>query len=102
MPLLQNIIKETLRLHVPCENFLLRKGSMSNSEKVGFNIRTALKDTSLPTGGGLTGKTNINVPKGTHVGIFKLSAMLRESVTNRVASWKKLCRISALNAGMTS
>lgn len=40
----------------------------SNSwEQVGFNIRTALNDTTLPTGGGPTGKDRVGVLKGTHI-----------------------------------
>ena len=41
----------------------------NNGEQVGFNIRTALNDTTLPTGGGPTGKGRIGVLKGTHIGI---------------------------------
>ncbi|KAL8697587.1 MAG: hypothetical protein Q9201_007048, partial [Fulgogasparrea decipioides] len=35
--------------------------------QVGFNIRTALKDTVLPTGGGPAGNDRIGVLKGTHI-----------------------------------
>ncbi len=39
-----------------------------NGKIVGFNIRTAVNDTSLPTGGGPMGKDPIGVLKGTHIG----------------------------------
>ena len=42
------------------------------NDAVGFNIRTALSDTTLPTGGGATGKGRIGVLKGTHVGPYPL------------------------------
>ncbi|KAF9631020.1 hypothetical protein BFW01_g1894 [Lasiodiplodia theobromae] len=49
--LLQNVIKEALRLHTP----------------LGFNIRTAKADTSLPRGGGKDGQEPVAVLQGTHV-----------------------------------
>ncbi|KAI4130432.1 MAG: hypothetical protein LQ347_003383 [Umbilicaria vellea] len=51
MPLLQNIVKETLRLHLP----------------LGFNVRVTAKDTSLPSGGGSGGTKPVGVLKGTTV-----------------------------------
>ena len=74
MALLQNIIKETLRLHAPgkCRYQTTNTNSLARTrlikDSVGFNIRTALRDTTLPTGGGATGKGRIGVLKGTHVG----------------------------------
>ncbi len=43
---------------------------------VGFNIRTAFRNTELPVGGGPTGKNPVSVPRGTHVGKFALLAFL--------------------------
>ncbi|KAL8877671.1 MAG: hypothetical protein Q9198_004357 [Flavoplaca austrocitrina] len=43
-----------------------------NTLLVGFNIRTALRDTALPVGGGSLGKDSIQIPKGTHVGTLEL------------------------------
>ncbi|KAL9010177.1 MAG: hypothetical protein Q9173_004865 [Seirophora scorigena] len=69
MSLLQNIIKETLRLHVP----------------LGFNIRTALRDTALPTGGGSLGKDSIDVPKGTHVVMSYIGIQRRHDLVGPTA-----------------
>lgn len=75
MRLLQNIIKETLRLHVPCKCSYLssREDRFFNGLKVGFNIRTALRDTVLPTGGGPAGKDPVGVLQGTHICTLTLS-----------------------------
>ncbi|KAI2631487.1 cytochrome P450 monooxygenase [Hypomontagnella submonticulosa] len=51
MSYLQNVVKEVLRLHPP----------------VPMISRTALRDTTLPTGGGPDGKSPILVPKGMSV-----------------------------------
>lgn len=46
--MLQNVIKETMRMYHP----------------LGLNVREALKDTSLPVGGGPDGRGEVEVPKG--------------------------------------
>jgi len=43
------------------------KRLICTDETVGFNIRTALKDTSLPTGGGPEGKDPVGILKDTHI-----------------------------------
>ena len=58
---LQAIIKEALRLH----------------PGLASNIRTALQDTILPTGGGCSGQAPIFVKKGTHIKI-SLYALQRQ------------------------
>jgi len=49
MPYLSNIVKEVMRLYHP----------------LGFNVRAAKQDTTLPVGGGPDGKLPVGVPKGT-------------------------------------
>lgn len=51
LDLLNSVVLETMRLHT----------------SVGINIRTALKDTSLPTGGGPAGTAPVGIPAGTSV-----------------------------------
>lgn len=51
MTYLQNILKETLRLY----------------PSVPLNTRTALRDTILPLGGGIDGKSSLLIPKGGNV-----------------------------------
>ncbi|KAF2651293.1 cytochrome P450 [Lophiostoma macrostomum CBS 122681] len=51
MQLLNGVVKETLRIHT----------------SVGINSRTALKDTTLPTGGGPPGKSPVAVLRGTPI-----------------------------------
>ncbi|KAF1974065.1 cytochrome P450, partial [Bimuria novae-zelandiae CBS 107.79] len=51
MDLLNSVVLETMRLHT----------------SVGVNIRSALKDTSLPTGGGPAGTSPVGIPAGTTV-----------------------------------
>lgn len=43
---------------------------------VGVNIRNALKDTTLPTGGGSTGTSPVGIPTGTTLREPSLSSML--------------------------
>lgn len=58
--------------HVGNDTPYSTQSSVSNESIVGFNIRTALKDTVLPTGGGPAGNDRIGVLKGTHVGTLTL------------------------------
>lgn len=51
MTLLDAVVIETMRIH----------------SSVGLNLRTALRDTSLPTGGGPSGTMPVGIPKGTNV-----------------------------------
>lgn len=63
-----------------CHNILYSTGySVTNESIVGFNIRTALNDTVLPTGGGPAGNDRIGVLKGTHVGTSTLPSFPRIS-----------------------
>ncbi|KAF2865800.1 cytochrome P450 [Massariosphaeria phaeospora] len=48
---LNSVVQETMRVH----------------SSVGMNVRSALKDTSLPTGGGLTGTSPVGILAGTSV-----------------------------------
>ncbi|KAF2267504.1 cytochrome P450 [Lojkania enalia] len=61
MTFLHNTIQEILRLHSP----------------LGFNIRTALNDTTLPTGGGPAGDAPIGIPHGTPIIIANASLQRR-------------------------
>ncbi|KAE9963424.1 hypothetical protein BLS_009313 [Venturia inaequalis] len=60
IPLLRNIVLETLRLYHP----------------LGFNLRIAQKDTTLPRGGGPCGNEPIGVLKGTQI-IYSVMSMQR-------------------------
>ncbi|CZR53583.1 related to n-alkane-inducible cytochrome P450 [Phialocephala subalpina] len=51
MPYLKNIVQETLRLYPP----------------LGFNVRVAVEDTSLPVGSGATGQDPVGILKGTQI-----------------------------------
>ncbi|KAI9820042.1 MAG: hypothetical protein M1827_006613 [Pycnora praestabilis] len=53
MPYLKNIVRETMRLYHP----------------VGFNIRSAKVDTTLPRGGGTSGNEPVGVLAGTQIGL---------------------------------
>ena len=55
-PLLQSVLNETLRLY----------------PVVPYNVRLALKDTTLPTGGGPNGDQPIGILKGTPIGYSTL------------------------------
>lgn len=48
LPLLQNVIKETMRMYHP----------------LGLNVREALQDTTLPVGAGPDGMAQVAVSKG--------------------------------------
>jgi len=45
-----------------------------------FNVRTALKNTTLPKGGGLTGDQPIGIPKGTPIGFSTFNLHHREDL----------------------
>ena len=67
---------------------------------MGFNIRTALSDTTLPTGGGLTGKENIGVAKGTHIGTYMTGGRDFEDHFSNV-DYAQCSHTLALTDGMT-
>ena len=47
---------------------------------VGFNIRTAFRNTELPVGGGPTGRNPVSVSQGTHVGKMDPIAFLKHKL----------------------
>ena len=50
--------------------------SVTDNVIVGFNIRTAFRNTELPVGGGPTGRNPVSVSQGTHVGKMNPIAFL--------------------------
>lgn len=60
--------------HVSRDTLTRRNTVLLMLHPVGFNIRTALNDTVIPTGGGPAGKGCIDVSKGTHVGTSTFSS----------------------------
>jgi hypothetical protein len=55
MPYLSNVVKEIIRLYHP----------------LGFNVRSAKQDTTLPVGGGPNGKLPLSVPEGTQIRMLR-------------------------------
>jgi hypothetical protein len=68
--LLNRIVQETMRVHSSGMTSSLEaaRSSLTPYNIVGLNTRTALKDCSLPTGGGLTGTSPIDILAGTTPG----------------------------------
>ncbi|KAF7901275.1 hypothetical protein EAF00_003496 [Botryotinia globosa] len=71
MKYLQNVMQETLRLY----------------PVVPFNVRLALKDTTLPVGGGPDGLSPIGILKDTPIGYSTLVMQRREDLTPDVMSF---------------
>lgn len=66
MKYLHCVMKETLRCYLSCTQFFsFINPTVANTKTVGFNMRTAKEDTSLPAGGGVNGDEPVAVLKGT-------------------------------------
>jgi hypothetical protein len=76
--LLNGIVQETMRVHSSGMTSSLEaaRSSLTPYNIVGLNTRTALKDCSLPTGGGLTGTSPIGILVGTTLGKSSSLSML--------------------------
>jgi len=62
MAYLKNVIRETIRLYHPREYKTSRLPQLTpNAKLVGFNIREALNDTTLPVGGGKDGRQVVGI-----------------------------------------
>ncbi|QSZ33742.1 hypothetical protein DSL72_005313 [Monilinia vaccinii-corymbosi] len=72
MKYLQNVMQETLRLY----------------PVVPFNVRLALKDTTLPLGGGPDGLSPVGILKDTPIGYSPLIMQRRDDLTPDVMSFK--------------
>ncbi|KAL8728460.1 MAG: hypothetical protein Q9181_005338 [Wetmoreana brouardii] len=75
--------KDLLRDHV--SNLKPSDSDATADSNVGFNIRTALKDTVLPTGGGPVGTNRIGVLKGTHIVMLYMGTHRRHDLVGPTA-----------------
>lgn len=75
---LNGIVQETMRVHSSgmASSLDAARFSLISYNIVGLNTRTALKDCSLPTGGGLTGTSPIGILAGTTLGKSSSFSML--------------------------
>ena len=78
MPYLKNIVREVLRLYPPRMSTANAEAYVSNMPAVGFNVRTAIEDTSLPVGSGSSGSAPVGILKGTQI-IYSVIGMQRRN-----------------------